>query len=36
MEERVRLLEGQMMIQSEVMEGTMISIEVPNMGKKNV
>ena len=36
MEERVRLLDGQMRIQSRAMEGTRISIKVPNMGKENV
>jgi PAS domain S-box-containing protein len=36
MEERVRLLAGEMRIQSRAMEGTRIFIEVPNKGKKNV
>ena len=36
MEERVRLLEGEMRIQSRVMEGTRIFVEVPNKGKKDV
>jgi PAS domain S-box-containing protein len=36
MEERVRLLAGQMRIHSRAMEGTRIFIEVPNKGKKNV
>jgi PAS domain S-box-containing protein len=36
MEERVGLLDGAMRIQSRVMEGTRIFIEVPNKGKKNV
>jgi PAS domain S-box-containing protein len=35
MEERVRLLEGQIRIHSQAMEGTRIFIEVPNKGKKN-
>jgi len=36
MEERVRLLAGEMRIHSRAMEGTRIFIEVPNKGKKNV
>jgi signal transduction histidine kinase len=36
MEERVGLLEGEMRIQSQAMEGTRIFVEVPNKGKKNV
>ena len=36
MEERVGLLEGEMRIQSQALEGTRIFVEVPNKGKKNV
>jgi signal transduction histidine kinase len=36
MEERVRLLEGQIRIHSQAMEGTRIFIELPNRGKKSV